>query len=180
MSLQQRVVRVFKPVLFMMALVTLLLYVYDRFVPYSIGWNTTASIPTGLYFAENYHGQAPKRGELLCFRYEVPTWAKGRGYAAPGQRFCKPVAGLPGDVLTQEGTRLTVAHSDGTSHSYQLRPQDSKGRELPQDALPSGPIAAGSYLLISDYKPNSLDSRYLGLIAQSRFTDQVWPLWVHD
>ncbi len=163
-----------------MAVTTVLFHVYDRFVPYAIGWNTTSSIPLGIYFSEKYHAQAPALGDLLCFRYEAPAWAADRGYAPPGQRFCKPVAGLPGDELLMDADKLTVVHADGSRKSFPVLTADSKGRAMSHAALQLGPIPSGSYLLVSDYKTNSFDSRYLGLIAQSRVTHQVWPLLVQD
>ncbi len=89
---------------------------------------------------------------------------------------CKPVAAQAGDQVRIEGTRVLVTTTDGKSFEYKLQTLDTKGRPLPQNALSSGQLGPGQLLLIANYRPNSLDSRYLGLISQSQVTHRVWPL----
>ena len=175
-----RVWKALKPALFAAALTTGAIWAYTKHVPYSLGWNTTASIPLGIYGAKNYAGEVLKRGDIVCFKFVAPNWAVDRGYAAPGQRLCKPIAALPGDQLRVDTGTVTVLAEGREPTTLKLLLTDSKSRPMPQNSLTSGVILPGQVLLISDYNAKSLDSRYLGLIALSNVTDQIWPLLVKD
>lgn len=176
MTLSSRIIRVLKPTLLAVVLFYILLGVYKARVPVGLAWNTTPSIPLGLYATLQYNGSSLERGQLVCFRYQAPGWAKDREYVPEGMRLCKPVAAVAGDRITVEGAQVTVLNTDGQTQRYALQPLDSKGRPLPQTALSSGVLGPGQLLLIANYRPNSLDSRYLGLISQAQVTHRTWPL----
>lgn len=152
---------------------------YKSYVPYSLSWNTTASIPRGLYLSKKYAGELLARGDQACFSYKAPDWAKGRGYAPEGYRLCKVVAGIPGDVVSRENTRIVVS---GQGQQAEVTPAgtDKKGRLLITSALNDGKILPGTLVLLATKYPNSLDSRYLGAFKQSEITHQIWPLWVYE
>ena len=156
----------------------LALYCYAQYVPYSMAWNITASIPKGLYFARSAQGQVLERGQIACFNYEAPTWAQPRHYFPHNFQLCKPVAALPGDEVARQDDTLLVKHY-GASKWQPLAAfgkSDSAGRPLPQDALTGGELARGQYLLVAPAHANSLDSRYLGPIGRERITRTLIPL----
>ena len=153
---------------------------YIHFVPWSISWNLTPSIPTGLYGSRTYAGEQLNRGDLVCFRYREPVWATGRAYFPAGYRLCKPVAGLPGDVVRKSAGRVQVLSAGTVVVDLPVASQDRKGRALQTDLLEEGVVPAGKLVLLAPRFPNSLDSRYLGLVPHSELTHQVWPLWVKE
>lgn len=150
---------------------------YSRVSPYSLVWNRTASIPLGVYLAKELRGSAIERGELGCFDYAAPDWARERHYFPDGFRLCKPVVGMPGDVIERDGAtlRLRVQGADAvTVGTYAST--DSRGRPMPQDALSTGAVPEGSLLLVAGAHANSLDSRYLGLIPARAVRLRLTPL----
>ncbi len=176
MTLNQRIWRVLKPTLFAVVVFYLLIGVYKARVPFGLTWNTTPSIPLGVYASMVYNGSALQHGDLVCVRYSEPEWAKGRDYLPVGVRLCKPVAAIAGDTIEREGQTLTIRRKDGAVKVLHLLDVDSKGRPMPTDVLSSSQLQAGQVLLISDYLPNSFDSRYLGVFTQSQLTHRIWPL----
>lgn len=151
--------------------------VYSRNVPYSLVWNRTPSIPMGLYWAEDVSAAQLQRGELACFPYAAPAWAQERKYLPEGVSVCKPVAGLPGDVVRHVGNELFVAHDGRTQRLGQYTAFDSAHRPLPQDVLADGPVPDGSLLMVAGAHDNSLDSRYIGLIPASHIQRRIHPLY---
>lgn len=151
---------------------------YSAFCPYSVVWNRTASIPMGVYLAERVDPSMLAHDDAACFRYVAPSWAKDRHYFPDGFMLCKYVKGLPGDTVTVSGNTVQV-HWAGQS---QFRPtgtlaaEDSAQRPLPPDALATQVIPSGFLLLVAPAHPNSLDSRYLGLIPAAQVTTRIHPL----
>lgn len=147
--------------------------------PYSLVWNRTASLPTGLYLAQEIKGTSVNRGDLACFPYVSPTWAKPRRYFVEGLRLCKVVTGLPGDFLRHEGEQWIVESPQKARHNVgALLPFDAQGRSLPAHALTEGSVPEGQLILIAPPQ-NSLDSRYLGPISQANITTKIRPIWVN-
>jgi conjugative transfer signal peptidase TraF len=156
-------------------------------VPYSISFNTTPSIPTGLYFQEKLaSNHTIARDQYYCFVPPEHDWMKGRDYNKLGIRFCKRVVGLPDDTIKWE-----VNKKCGLTAQYVIyredksfvcmgtqRELDSKGRAVPK-ALPVGIIPEGKYVMRGDNSKVSLDSRYLGLIDKQTITYRVAPLWTN-
>ncbi len=163
--------------IFMVAL--LAFTAYSRYVPYSLVWNRTPSIPEGLYLAKERAAHEPlMRGEVACFRYEAPDWARARNYFPDWMRLCKPVAAVPGDEMSREGSQVYVTPRFGERKaSGALSLTDSRGRALPQDKVPEGVVPEGQYVLIAPARSNSFDSRYLGFIASERVTHRLSPLY---
>ena len=155
---------------------TVAIVCYVRFVPYSLAWNITASIPKGLYFSTEYDGKPLRHQQIACFDYRAPSWAAARHYFPENFQLCKYVYGVPGDVVSLQGKQVSVAVSEATVPGGTLAEHDSMGRPLPQDVVYRGAVPAGQYLLLAPQHANSLDSRYLGLIAQSRITRTLVPI----
>lgn len=151
------------------------------FVPYSLVWNPSPSIPTGLYLSKRYDGMPLLRESLVCFVYEEPAWAAGRRYLPPGFRICKPITGVAGDTVEKENGQVRVLTPTGqTTVSVVPSVTDRRGAALSTQALRAGPVAVGEVVLLASRYPNSLDSRYLGAVPVSKLTHQIWPLWVKE
>lgn len=145
--------------------------------PYSVMFNSTASLPRGLYLAQETSPSALKKGDIACFAYQEPGWAQGRAYFAPGRKLCKYLVGMAGDVVYRDGPALWVGDRQGEPLA-RLTERDSQGRVMPQDALLPGPIPVGTAVLLTPQYPNSLDSRYLGPVALEQISHRlVYPIW---
>lgn len=153
---------------------------YVAFVPYSLSWNLTESIPTGLYWSRVYAGEQPHRGDLVCFRYREPSWAAGRDYFPGDFRLCKPVAGVAGDIVRKNADTVDVINHDKVVAHVSVALADRKGRSLSTESLAVGVVPAGKLVLLAPRYPNSFDSRYVGLVSVGELTHQVWPLWVKE
>lgn len=155
---------------------------YSLFVPYGLAWNLTSSIPEGLYFSQVLGpSDQVSRGDIVCDQYVAPSWARGRDYGAPKLRMCKPVVGLAGDQVSVRGSRIRITSTQNPAGvEALLLPTDSKGRAMPQEVNPTGPVPLDTVFLMSTYRSNSLDSRYLGPIPRAALTHKVFPLWVRD
>lgn len=150
-----------------------LLGLLDAISPIGISYNHSKSLPRGFYWHRPV--ELPlHRGQLVCFRYVAPESVKTRHYFPEGTLICKSVLGLPGDHIVRSGleTKICIANScvsAGTSLTH-----DSQGRPLPALEFPDV-VPAGSLFLSSTRVPNSFDSRYLGLIAQSALVRETHP-----
>ena len=150
-------------------------------MPYSLAWNRTPSIPTGLYLTKKFDGGLPARQSVVCIAYSAPAWAAGRRYQPEGYRICKPIAGIAGDIVEKIDGAVRVRTPAGeTTASVLPLLTDRGGAALNTQALRPGPIAQGEVVLLATYHPSSLDSRYLGAFPISKITHQIWPLWVKD
>lgn len=157
-------------------LVLLAIRAWDAYIPWSLSWNQSASIPEGLYLVKRIDS-LPAVGGYVCFEYHAPAWAAPRHYFYEGYRLCKHLAGLPGQTVERikgqdfvsDGHRLVLV---GATQSA-----DSAGRPLPQHALALGTIPRGMVVLAAPAHTNSMDSRYLGYVPQSAIHWQVYPLW---
>ena len=169
--------RTFEQFFIALAASTLAIVCYVRMVPYSLVWNITASIPKGLYFSTEYDGSRPLRHrQIACFDYRAPKWAEPRHYFPENFQLCKYVYALKGDVVSVSGKQLTVSDLETSVAGGVLAPADSRGRPLPQDVAITGIVPDGQYLMLAPEHANSLDSRYLGLVAQSRITRTIVPI----
>ena len=143
--------------------------------PYGLVYNTTASIPKGVYLTKRVAPSNLAVGDIACFAYEAPAWAKSREYFLEGRRLCKVVFGLAGQKVFKEGGDIWVGSKEQPPVA-KLAAKDSQGRDLPQDALTTGTVPVGHVLMLAPDYPNSFDSRYLGYIPEHRLTTRAWPL----
>lgn len=172
-------VAVLKSAIFYAVMGLIALSIYDKAVPYGVGWNHTKSIPLGLYLTKDLRGGPIAVGAIGCFKYHEPEWAKGRNYSEIGTYICKPVMAKEGDAYKVTDNKVVLNNANGKEVTFEILKKDRKGRDMPQGALASGTVPAGSYLLLSDYALNSLDSRYLGPIPSIAVTRQIWPIWTY-
>jgi type IV secretory pathway protease TraF len=151
------------------------------YTPYSLVWNPSASIPTGLYLSKQYDGKPLERQSIVCFVYAEPAWAAGRRYLPAGFRICKPIAGIEGDSVEKVDSSVRVKTPAGQTTAYVVPAlTDRHGSMLDTQALLEGTVARGEVVLLAPAHPNSYDSRYLGAIQILNVTHQIWPLWVKD
>jgi type IV secretory pathway protease TraF len=133
-------------------------------MPQGLLYNKTPSLSTGFYWYKKDPGPF-ERNEIACFRQQQkPSWVKERKYFPEDMLFCKYVLGLPGDTIeTREDRHVYICHDGRCSDAGKILDKDSWGRPSFGADLPKT-IPAGYYYMGSVRVPNSLDSRYLGLI----------------
>lgn len=141
--------------------------------------NWTASYPLGIYRPLNtpWH-----KGDLVIA--DVPVdgsifqAALRRGYIHAGIRKPEPILKR---VVAVAGDRVDVADVVSVNGTVipnsRLLMYDTAGRPVPHDAI-SGIVPAGYVWLMSDYSPQSFDSRYFGAIAAKYIRGPVRPLLV--
>lgn len=158
------------------AFVLLAIREWNAYVPWSLSWNQSASIPEGLYLVRRI-STLPPVGSYVCFEYRAPTWAASRHYFYEGYRLCKHLAGLPGQSVEKFGAQYFVNDGKQLILVGATQKTDSLGRALPQKALPLGAIPSGNVVLAAPSHTNSMDSRYLGYISKSAIHWEVYPIW---
>ena len=154
------------------------LFVANAFSPIGLAWNRTTSLPSGLYLARTLTSGAPlARGDLACFTYTPPAWAKGR-YYHQGEILCKRIFGVPGDTITTVGSEHHICHDGECTSSGTILNVDTAGRPAEHPVWNNYTLAPGEYYFGSKKVPNSYDSRYLGLISRNIIVKTIVPLLV--
>ena len=142
--------------------------------------NGTHSFPVGFYFASR---KRPEKGDLVFVNppgCPLFTLAKERGYLGAGYSaagcgyLIKRLAGVAGDRVTIDSTGVVVngvrlvnsapCNCDGT------------GRPLQPYALKDHILGPDEVLLMSDYSPESFDSRYFGPLEATTIESVITPL----
>lgn len=166
-----------KPALIVFGLVSLLIALISNKVPYGLTVNISESLPRGLYLTQPFRGEELQRGQIACFSYKAPDWAKPRKYIPEGMDVCKPIGALNGDSVVTTDAAVIVKNKAGYLKEYPLLKTDSRGRAMPKANLQSDSIPPGVYVLLSDHNPRSFDARYLGLKSVSEITRTLKPIW---
>lgn len=111
----------------------------------------------------HYRLQKPKRFEVAVIKYE------GTKY------FIKRVIGLPGEHIAFKDGNLYI---NGQLVEQKFKYEETKDfdlKDLGYDEIPDG-----YYFVVGDNRPNSEDSRTIGLISKKDFIGKVmfriWPL----
>ncbi|OQW34108.1 MAG: conjugal transfer protein TraF [Nitrospira sp. SG-bin1] len=143
-------------------------------------FNTTRSIPLGLYKMSNH--PIAKGDYVLWCPPKRPEFdlAKERGYIGAG--FCaggygymmKKVLAAHNDVVsvTDEGVII-----NGTIiPASQPFEADSMGRPLPQFRVTDHVLAASELLLMSDTNSRSYDARYFGPVHRAHIQSLIYPV----
>ena len=123
--------------------------------PLLLVWNTTASMPTGLYRIQR---ASPKRGDLLVTRLsrEMELVAVSRGILAPTTPVLKPVAAIAGDRVCRVGSAVYV----NGRFAALARELDRRGQHMPV-WRGCRRLRASQVFLLARH-PQSFDSRYYG------------------
>ncbi len=150
---------------------------------FGLRFNTSASLPRGLYLSVGWFGRAPARGDLVlgCAPPAAAELALRRGYLRPGRCAAgylggagplgKVVLAVAGDEVAVEASGLRV---NGVAvERSQARSRDTAGRLL--EGFPAGRyrVAAGEVWLFAPYDLRSYDSRYFGPVSESSLSHMV-------
>lgn len=105
----------------------------------------------------SYRFEAPKRGEVVVFRYPRDT----------RQYFIKRVVGLPGE---------TIAIKRGTIYINEqpLRENYLDEFKIGDSTIDPITLADNQYWLMGDNRANSLDSRIFGAVDKKFIVGKVW------
>ncbi|HSF13246.1 MAG TPA: S26 family signal peptidase [Erythrobacter sp.] len=138
-------------------------------------WNTTASVPTGLYRikrADDLH-----IGERIAI---VPppalrTLLAERGYLPAGVPLLKELAALEGQTVCRTGLAITI---DGAQRAL-AREHDRLGRALPSWAG-CRTLQADEIFVLNASAPDSFDGRYFGPLERDAVIGRAVPVWTDE
>lgn len=135
-------------------------------------WNTTASVPTGLY---RIVAHKPHRGSLVVIHLPEPirTLLHLRGYIPASVPLIKPIAALHGDTLCRYGNVVSINNRIVAF----ARDLDDAGRPLPR-WRGCRPLQKTAVAVISRH-PDSLDSRYFGPVDTAHLVGLAIPVWAN-
>ena len=139
----------------------------------SVIWNTSPSVPTGLYRVRL--DPTPAVNDIVVVRPpEDLAWflAEG-GYLPRHVPLLKRVAALAGARVCRFGLTVSI---DGKAVAEALQ-RDHRGRPLPTW---SGCIVLtdAQVFLLSTDRPDSLDGRYFGPLDRSAIVGRAAPVWI--
>ena len=141
-------------------------------------FNGTKSFPEGFYLVT---GKDAKKGDLVFVSLPsspVLDMAKERGYLnvaySPTPHLLKRLAGVSGDRVTINETGVEV-NGIRLANSVPLI-CDGAGRPLQPFLLAQYVLGPGEDLVMSEYSPDSFDSRYFGPIPASTIESVATPL----
>lgn len=136
-------------------------------------WNSTASVPVGLYRLRAEDGLHV--GDLAALRLpdRLALLLSQRGYLPFGVPLLKPVAALPGQTVCRANGSITI---DGRPVGDTLT-NDHRGRPLP---VWQGchRLMRGEIFVMNPAEPRSLDGRYFGPLPVSTVMGRAIPIWV--
>ena len=136
-----------------------------------------------------YETGMPVRGDVVVFR--LPS--------NPKINYIKRVVGLPGDIISYDGARLTIngqlmdmtdnvdatADDSGYIYSELLGERQHSIRhkvriaENRQPRVRAYEVPPGHYFMMGDNRDNSQDSRYIGPIPETHLVGEAVRIWMH-
>lgn len=136
-------------------------------------WNSTISVPVGLYQLRAEGGLHV--GDLAALRLpdRLALLLSQRGYLPFGVPLLKPVAALSGQTVCRANGSITI---DGRPVGDALA-NDHRGRPLP---VWHGchRLSPDEIFVMNPAEPRSLDGRYFGPLPASTVMGRAIPLWV--
>ncbi|MCP4388161.1 MAG: S26 family signal peptidase [Gammaproteobacteria bacterium] len=137
-------------------------------------YNTTPSIPSGLYRLHHDFGRRPlSAGDIAV--YAIPDamleLVIARRYLDPEYALMKPVVAVPGDHVCTEARQVIV---NGTFYG-RIREADSAGRALPWFRF-CGSVADDVVFTFTNDE-HSFDSRHYGPVKRADVIARATPLW---
>lgn len=142
-------------------------------VPRLLLWNSSASVPVGLYRV------LPPRvlhvGDVAVVMPPDPLAATlaARGSLPSGVPLIKPIAALDGQTICRHGLHITI---DGALVGAALV-HDHRGRPLPAWAG-CRTLGPSEVFLMNPTEPDSFDGRYFGALPMSSIIGRATPLWL--
>jgi signal peptidase I len=111
----------------------------------------------------SYRFQAPRRGEVVVFRYPQD----------PREYFIKRLIGLPGETLKIENGQLYLF--DKSNNSWTEINEDYLGSTSQTFAFDSGQVTLGpdEFFVLGDNREHSRDSRFFGPLNRRYLTGRV-------
>jgi conjugative transfer signal peptidase TraF len=152
-----------------LGLVLLLLVCLKASVP-TLLWNTSPSVPVGLYWLSS---RPPTRDALAVIRLPEPhrSLADSRGYLPAGILLIKPIVGRADDVVCRHGAIVTVNRRP----TARAKSTDPAGRPLPRWSGCIRLRADQVFVLSAD--PDGFDSRYIGPVERRNIVGTALPVW---
>ncbi len=160
-----------------------LLFICSLFYIFDIGFNTTISLPKGIYIKSN---EEIKHGSLVKFCLqdtehtefiEVAQEFLSNGMCENNLKpLLKIVAGMPHDYVEIKEKGIYITPKDKEIACFwecEIKETDSQGKKLPKSLLKTGIIPENKILVLTPHK-DSFDSRYYGLVdinSTSHFID---------
>jgi conjugative transfer signal peptidase TraF len=144
---------------------------------FGVRLNVMPSVPVGVYRITAVNG-ALHHGDLVLVDTEMSRqfMVERHGWLAGWWPIMKPIAGLPGDLVCHgpEGIVVERALAPDLIHVVYYGPA-----VLPQTIPDDGTCATvpEAMVYVASAQPRSLDSRYLGWIAQADLRGIAHPLW---
>ncbi|MFS3137127.1 S26 family signal peptidase [Gluconacetobacter sacchari] len=136
-------------------------------------WNTTASVPVGLYRVTPT--PALRVGDIVALHLpdRDAMLLATRGYLPFGVPLLKPVAALAGQSVCRLGPHVTI---DGKA-AGDAKPVDHRGRPLPvwRGCIRLGP---GQVFVMNPAVPTSLDGRYFGVLSADTIIGRATPVYL--
>jgi conjugative transfer signal peptidase TraF len=133
-------------------------------------WNTTASMPTGLYLL---HRSFPARAQMVLIDPPpaVRRLAIARGYLGPRSTLLKTVVALQGDRVCRWGSAVWVSGNRIAA----ARVADARHRLLP--AWRGCQVLGHGEVFVLGHASSSFDSRYFGSIDARWIIGVAVPIW---
>ena len=138
-------------------------------------WNTTASVPTGLYLVRGK--QSIHVGERVAIQppLELRNLLAERGYLPVGVPLLKRVAAVSGQRVCRFAHGVTI---DGQLVGI-ARARDRRGRPLPT-WFDCRHLAKGELFLMNPAAPDSFDGRYFGVLSTHSVIGRATPVWTDE
>lgn len=108
----------------------------------------------------SYHFDAPKRGEVVVFRYPLD----------PSKFFIKRVIGLPGETVTIKGGKVSITDTTGTTLTLDEPYVVNKGNGNDMTIT----LSPSDYFVMGDNRPESSDSRSWGPLPRDNITGRAF------
>lgn len=138
-------------------------------------WNTTASVPTGLYHIRGTAGLHVGERVAIDPPPHLRRFLAARGYLPGGVPLLKEIAALPGDTVCREGSLITI---NGKPAGI-ARDSDSSGLALPE-WQGCQTIAADALFVMNRRAPDSFDGRYFGPLPRALLIGRASPVWTDE
>jgi conjugative transfer signal peptidase TraF len=138
-------------------------------------WNTSASVPIGLYRVEPAKEIGVADIAVAMPPEPLAGFLAERGYLPKSVPLLKRVLALPGATVCRQGTAIIA---NGASFG-DARERDSRGRQLPfwQGCRV---IADGEAFLMNRDAADSFDGRYFGPLPLTSIMGRAIPVWITD
>lgn len=109
----------------------------------------------------SYYFEAPKRGEVVIFRYPKD----------PSKYFIKRVIGLPGETVEIIDGEVIIKNDDKPEGFTLIEPYI---RPMPESAPLRETLGDREYFVMGDNRPESSDSRSWGVLQEERIVGRAW------